>query len=174
MIARGFNSPQTSSLGRLFDAVAALVGLRGAVLYEGQAAIELEALAKTYTGPTTVYPFILHPGHPATLDVTPLLSALVKDMKEGVPVASIARCFHRSVATMLARSCDYARQQTNLNKVALSGGVFQNEPLLEDLSASLQTMGFQVYTNRCVPPNDGGISLGQLAIAAARLRQAKK
>jgi hydrogenase maturation protein HypF len=166
MIARGINSPPASSLGRLFDAVAALLGLRDEVSYEGQAAIELELLAE----PTDyVYPFAISVGQPALLDIAPLIRAIVADLQQGVSIPQIAGRFHRSVAELLAMGCLPAREQTGLGIVALSGGVFQNRLLLEQLVARLEELNFQVYLNRRVPPNDGGLSLGQAAIAAAQI-----
>jgi hydrogenase maturation protein HypF len=168
MIERKINSPPTSSLGRLFDAVAALIGLRGEVVYEGQAAIELETLAGRKDLPDP-YPFATTEGAPTTLDVSPVIRAIVSDIQQGIPTNSIAGRFHRTIAQLLATACCEAREQTGLNIVALSGGVFQNRLLLERLIAHLEELSFQVYINRLVPPNDGGLSLGQLAIAAARL-----
>jgi hydrogenase maturation protein HypF len=177
-ITRGINSLPTSSLGRLFDAVAALVGLRSEVLYEGQAAIELEMLARQqeqgiHEGQSGLYPFTIRMRDqmPATLDVAPMLRALVSDIQQGVSTPQIADRFHRSIAKLLATACFGARKQTGLNIVALSGGVFQNQLLLEQLVKRLEEMAFQVYINRRVPPNDGGISLGQIAVAAAHLQR---
>lgn len=167
MIERKLNSPATSSLGRLFDAVAALVGIRSQALYEGQAAIELEMRATSASGS---YPFAIEDGAPAKLDVRPLIRALVTDLQAKTPVATIAGRFHVSVALMLAEACRRAREQTGLCAVALSGGVFQNRLLLERLLELLEEMDFHVHINRLVPPNDGGLSLGQAAIVAARLR----
>lgn len=177
MAAKGINSPPTSSLGRLFDAVAALLGLRNDVLYEGQAAIELEGLARTWRDDRKmdrgdqqdVYPFTSDDQSPMRLDVAPMIRAIVGDIRQGVAVPQIANRFHRSIAELLATTCFNAREQSGLNVVALSGGVFQNRLLLECLQARLERMAFQVYINRRVPPNDGGISFGQLAVAAARL-----
>jgi hydrogenase maturation protein HypF len=166
MITRGVNSPLASSLGRLFDGVSALVGLRQEVVYEGQAAIELEALALPAD---RAYPFAIKEGQPSLLDVGPLVRAIVDDLKEGVPTGLIAGRFHRSIAELLAAVCRLARAQTGLNEVALSGGVFQNRVLLEQLLALLEEAKFTVYRNCQVPPNDGGLSLGQAAVAAARL-----
>jgi hydrogenase maturation protein HypF len=166
MITRGVNSPLASSLGRLFDGVSALVGLRQEVVYEGQAAIELEALALPAD---RAYPFAIKEGQPAILDVGPLLRAIVEDLKEGVPAGLIAGRFHRSIAELLAAVCRLARNQTGVNEVALSGGVFQNRLLLEQLLGLLAEAKFTVYRNCQVPPNDGGLSLGQAAVAAARL-----
>jgi hydrogenase maturation protein HypF len=173
MIARGINCPSTSSLGRLFDAVAALLGLpvdSPVQRYEGQAAIELEQLASTATGMCESYPFAIGEQTTAELDVRPLIRAIVDDIRQEVPASRIARRFHSSIASLLAQTCAMARERTGLNTVALSGGVWQNRLLLEELSGLLADMAFQVYTNRRVPPNDGGLSFGQLAIAAARLR----
>jgi hydrogenase maturation protein HypF len=166
MIERKLNSPPTSSLGRLFDAVAALLGVRLVVEYEGQAAIELEAQAEPVQ---TVYPFTIVAGVPAILDVRPAIRAIVGDVQRGVSIAQIAGRFHNTVAELLAMGCEEVRQQRGVNTVALSGGVFQNRLLLERLLHRLQSSSFQVYINRLVPPNDGGLSLGQAAIAAARL-----
>jgi hydrogenase maturation protein HypF len=170
MIAKDINCPQTSSMGRLFDAVAALLLLQTEVQYEGQAAIELEVLATTCTDHVTGYPFLLRPGRPMRLDISSVIDAVVKDIAQDVPRASIARRFHLTVTEMLATTCYDIRKQTGLNRVALSGGVFQNQLLLEQLMACLETMEFEVYINRRVPPNDGGLCLGQLTVAAARLR----
>jgi hydrogenase maturation protein HypF len=183
MMTKGINSPQTSSLGRLFDAVAALIGLRSEVLYEGQAAIELEMLAQSGSSKeaveanrlsTVVYPFSLGgqtsgQPQPRPFNVAPIIRAIVNDLQQEVPLPQIALRFHRSIAELLAIACFEARERSGLNIVALSGGVFQNRLLLEQLLARLEEMDFRVYVNRRVPPNDGGISFGQLAIAAARL-----
>ncbi|HEU5099886.1 MAG TPA: carbamoyltransferase HypF [Roseiflexaceae bacterium] len=166
MIARRINSPPASSLGRLFDAVAALLELRDEVIYEGQAAIELEMLAEPGD---QVYPFAIGEGRPAQLDVAPMIRAIVEDIRHGVCLPQIAGRFHRSVAELLAATCLQAREQSGLGIVALSGGVFQNRLLLEQLMTRLEELSFQVYLNRHVPPNDGGLSLGQAAIAAAQL-----
>ena len=177
MIVRGMNSPLTSSLGRLFDAVAALLDIRGEVIYEGQAAIELEVLASRGASEIQpgeflqhdIYPFAIGDQTPALLDVSPMIRAIVSDLQRGIPTAQIADRFHRSIAELLATICFEARKQTGLDVVALSGGVFQNRRLLEQLMVRLEEMAFQVYVNRRVPPNDGGISLGQIAVAATRL-----
>jgi hydrogenase maturation protein HypF len=175
MIERGLNSPLTSSLGRLFDAVAAILGLRDEVLYEGQAAIELEMLASSVPpDEQPPYPYaLLRSGQgPLQIDVSPLLTALVEDLQHGYERARLARRFHRSLVVMFSDLCQRIREHTGLSQVALSGGVFQNRLLLETLVAELEASGFAVYLNRRVPPNDGGLSLGQLAVAAARLAAA--
>ena len=108
---------------------------------------------------------------PATLDVVPMFRAIVSNIQQGVPASQIAARFHCSIAELLATACSGAREQTGLNRVALSGGVFQNQLLLEQLVRRLEGMAFEVYVNRRVPPNDGGISLGQLAVAASHLQR---
>ncbi|GCF09974.1 carbamoyltransferase HypF [Dictyobacter arantiisoli] len=182
MMSSHLNSPPTSSLGRLFDAVAALLGLpqglaQSNVLYEGQAAVELEMQATYATDAmqeeTELYPFLMDriEGQMTTvLNVAPLIRAIVNDIQQGRTVPKIAYRFHCTIAELLAQACHEIRKQTGLSSVALSGGVFQNRLLLEQLITRLEAFSFQVYTNRRVPPNDGGLSLGQLAIAAAQLR----
>lgn len=159
MSARGVNSPPTSSLGRLFDAAAALIGLRGEALYEGQAAIELETIAAR---DQPAYPFNLSDGAPFEIDVRPMLAALVADLRARAPAPAIAGRFHASVAEFLAAGCARVRAASGIEAVALSGGVFQNRLLLERLSRILLGAGFRVYTNRRVPPrNDGGSAWGR-------------
>ncbi|GIV98151.1 MAG: hypothetical protein KatS3mg057_2808 [Herpetosiphonaceae bacterium] len=178
LIERGLNSPPTSSLGRLFDAVAALAGvspaeLTGSVSYEGQAAAQLEALAATAEDRSgeALYPFAIVDGAPVQLDIRPLLRALVDDLLHGTPAALVALRFHHSVAELLAACCLAVSRRIGIRHVALSGGVFQNRLLLERLVARLAALDFEVYVNRRVPPNDGGLSLGQAAVAAARLER---
>jgi hydrogenase maturation protein HypF len=136
------------------------------VAYEGQAAIELEQLAAPDEPP---YPALTGEVRPARLDATPLIQAMVEDILQGATAPQIAGRFHASVAELLALACEGARAESGLQRVALSGGVFQNRLLTERLVARLERAGFQVYLNRRVPPNDGGLSLGQLAVAAARI-----
>jgi hydrogenase maturation protein HypF len=178
MIAQHINCPPTSSLGRLFDAVAALIGLRSEVLYEGQAAIELEMLARQQAGSIykeqfDIYPFTIRMGDqmPAILDVALMFRAIIGDIRQGASTSLIAYRFHVSIAELLAAACVNARERTGLDIVALSGGVFQNQLLLTKLVQRLEEMAFQVYFNRRVPPNDGGISLGQIAIAATHIQR---
>ena len=171
MIARGLNAPMSSSAGRLFDAVAAALGLGGEVIsYEGQAAIELEALADSAgedAGPG--YPFArAGDGAGLLLDPTPLWPALLDDLAAGVAPARIARRFHRGFCEAVAAlGCEIARDR-GLDTVALSGGVMQNRLVLEGLSTQLRGHGLTVLLHRQVPSNDGGLSLGQAAVAAAR------
>lgn len=106
-----------------------------------------------------------------TLDVLPMIRTIVRDIQNGLPLSQIAGTFHRTIAELLLVTAVEARDQTELNCVALSGGVFQNRLLLERLLTRLEELDFQVFINRLVPCNDGGISLGQLAVAAASLRK---
>lgn len=166
MISKGINCPNTSSLGRLFDAVSALLGIRKEVGYEGQAAIELEMLA---VKSEAAYPYDIHEGEPALLDVKEMIAAIVDDILNGVDRAYIAGRFHNTVAAMLTEICLRLKKKTQIKTVAMSGGVFQNQLLLEQLLRRLKFAGFRTYLNHKVPPNDGGLSFGQAAVAAAQL-----
>ncbi|MBK6404241.1 MAG: carbamoyltransferase HypF [Holophagales bacterium] len=167
MLATGTRSPVTTSAGRLFDAVAALVGLHPKAGFEGQAAMALEALADP--SERGAYPFPLVAGAvsgaPATLDWGPLAFALLEDGARGVGAAIRSGRFHNALVDGIAAVARLA----GAPRVALSGGCFQNRLLLERASARLAADGFQVLTHRLVPPNDGGIALGQVLVAAARI-----
>jgi hydrogenase maturation protein HypF len=158
-LERNINCIPSSSMGRLFDAVAALIGLRRQVTYEGQAAIELESIA----GSTDrIYPAEIRDG---VFDPTPLLAAILEDLKSGIPHNQIAGAFHNAVATWILKASHLAREQTGLNLVGLTGGVFQNVTLLRQAVRKLHDDGFEVLTHRKVPANDGGLALGQIVIA---------
>jgi hydrogenase maturation protein HypF len=172
MLERNFNAPLTSSMGRLFDAVAALAGIRDRVSFEGQAAMELEWLAILET-PESYYPFELIDGTDQTnwgkawnIDTRPLIRAVARDASQGVSCARIARRFQSTIVELIACVCQRLRNATRIDAVALSGGVFMNGLLTSEASRRLTDLGFRVYRHRKVPPNDGGLSLGQLAIAA--------
>jgi hydrogenase maturation protein HypF len=172
MLERRFNTPLTSSAGRLFDAVAALTGVRHHVNYEGQAAIELEWLA-TDVAPNGTYPFEVSraqesPDCPFLIDTRPLICGAAEDARNTVETGIIARRFHTAMVDLLADVCGRIRQATGLGVVVLSGGVFLNALLTREAVERLAREGFRVYRHRLVPPNDGGLSLGQLAVAAAR------
>jgi hydrogenase maturation protein HypF len=163
-IEKQINAPLTSSMGRLFDAVASLLGVLQTVTYEAQAAIWLEAqVDPTETG---IYPFDIQHD---LFDPAPALRAIIQDWHAGIPTAQIAARFHNSVAQAVRDLCHDARQSTGINSIVLSGGVFQNVTLLTKTVALLKD--FTVYTHRLVPPNDGGLALGQAAIAAYQLRE---
>jgi hydrogenase maturation protein HypF len=174
MIDRGVNSPRSSSCGRLFDAVAAAVGVcRDRASYEGEAAIELEALVHPGAASTVRgYPFAVRPGAVPVLDPGPLWRALLADLRAGVGAGAVAARFHGGLAIALVDlAADLARART-VGTVALSGGVFQNRTLLELLATGLRARGLQVLQHRQVPANDGGLALGQAAIAAMRILMA--
>jgi hydrogenase maturation protein HypF len=162
----GVNSPLTSSAGRLFDAVAAILGVRDAVDYEGQAAIELEQRADP--AETAAYPAAIDDGDPLVIRVGDLVRAVVADLRGGVPAATVAARFHHGLADATVAACRRLSAATGIRTVALSGGVFQNRLLLGRVTDGLERHGLRVLTHRRVPPNDGGISLGQVAVAAAR------
>ena len=197
-LERGLNCVPTSSMGRLFDAVAALVGVRQRTQYEAQAAVELEAAACAAAGPDGAAPAELGaytfglrdreppdrcaepapggstartpergPG-PLLLDPAPVLSAVVADLRAGVAAPVIAARFHAAVADAVRRVCVLLRERTGLEEVALSGGVFGNALLASAAARALRGDGFTVLRHRLVPPNDGGLALGQLAVAARR------
>jgi hydrogenase maturation protein HypF len=171
MLERRFNTPLTSSVGRLFDAVAALAGVRDRVSFEGQAAMQLEWLALE-TAADGAYPFELTPAAPGSpedvlvVDTRPLIRAVARDRSVGVGAPAIARRFHSTLVEITAAVCARVRNSTGLSAVVLSGGVFMNVLLTRVVAARLDGEGFHVYRHRLVPPNDGGLSLGQLAIAA--------
>lgn len=163
----GTNSPLTSSAGRLFDAVAAILGLRDTAGYEGQAAITLEQRADPAEG--GAYPVrILDERSLVTIQVADLVRAVVEETRAGVVPALVSARFHNGLAAVTAAACARIRESTGIGTVALSGGVFQNRLLLDGLVRALELKDFRVLTHRAVPPNDGGISLGQAAVAAAR------
>ncbi len=162
------NTPLTSSLGRLFDAVSALAGVRQQVNYEAQAAIELEACRDL--AETGVYPFDVLRSPPSSslqVDPSPLIRAVVQDVYTATPASIISARFHNSLAQLVLDLCIRLRQETGLTTVALSGGVWQNMTLLTQSLRMLRQAGFNVLTHRLVPANDGGLALGQAVIAAA-------
>jgi hydrogenase maturation protein HypF len=162
-IERGINAPLTSSMGRLFDAVASLIGIRQTVNYEAQAAIELEALVEEKE--TGVYAWETGDWR-LEIDSSSLIRAIVADVRGGVSIPILAARFHNSIALMTRNVCCQLRAEFGLNEIALSGGVWQNMTLLQKTLALLHDENFVVYIHRLVPANDGGIALGQAVIAA--------
>jgi hydrogenase maturation protein HypF len=154
------NAPLTSSMGRLFDAVAALIGLRSEVTYEGQAAIELEAIVDPEE--TGAYTFAITG---ETIEPWPVIRSLLADWRSQVPLSKIAARFHNGLADMSLDVCLLIRSREGIEDVALSGGVWQNMTLLAAARKRLQAAGFRVFTHRQVPANDGGLALGQAAVA---------
>jgi len=168
MAQRGINAPLTSSAGRLFDAAAAILGVRDAINYEGQAAVELEQLADA--AETGAYPARIEPGQPFQVRGGDLVQAVIDDLAAGTAPEVIAARFHHGVAALIEAGCLLMRDRHGLDTVALSGGVFQNLLLLGRTVTRLEARGFRVLVHSRVPCNDGGISLGQAVIAAARDR----
>ena len=170
MIAHRVNTIDTSSCGRLFDAVASLAGLRQQVTFEGQAAIELEAIAAE--GLSDSYPFAIDAdGGADTLDFRPAIERIVAEVRTGTPAPAIAARFHNAVAEAIVEVCRRLRAAEKLNRVCLSGGTFQNMKLLARTLTGLRRLGFEVFIHAQVPPNDGGIALGQALIATEALRE---
>ncbi|MGH7211630.1 MAG: hypothetical protein ACREF1_09245, partial [Acetobacteraceae bacterium] len=174
MIARGVNAPLASSCGRLFDAVAAAVGLcADRVQYEGQAAMQLQAAAeRAGTAEDGAYPFAIArpaPGAALHLDPAPMWSALLDDIAAGTATERIAARLHAGLADAIAR---LVATLAPPGRIALSGGSFQNRRLLEQVMERLAARGFDVLTHRAVPANDGGLALGQAAVAAAHMLDA--
>ncbi len=177
MLERGVNTPLTSSAGRLFDGVASLLNVRHRVAYEGQAAAELEWMARSGR-PGQSYPFAIHEGDvqaagdndgdvPAEVDWGPMLEGLVGDLRAGAAAADLARRFHDTLAEMIVG----VASRQGLERVALSGGCFQNRYLTERAVARLREEGFRPFWHQRIPPNDGGIALGQV-VGALRSRRA--
>lgn len=169
----------TSSMGRLFDAVAALAGVRQLASYEAQAAMELEALGdgpawtrqpsdQDPPAPAPSYHFAVLPGEPLQIDAAPLLEQVVADRLAGAPASVISIGFHTAVAQMTCDLCQRIRKSTGLETALLSGGVYQNRLLLRMTRNLLRAVGFHVLMHEKVPPNDGGLALGQAAIAASK------
>lgn len=175
-VERGLNTPVTSSCGRLFDAVAALIGVRGEVTYEAQAAVELEMMTVSdleKNGPEQdnwllrSYPYdIERVDEKLVIRISKLFSSLVSDLQMGIARVVIGHRFHATLAHMVLNVCCQLRDERNLNSVALSGGCFQNRLLLRLTASALRDKGFKVLTHHRVPPNDGGIALGQVAVAS--------
>jgi len=163
-IARGLNSPLTSSCGRLFDGVSALVGVRGQVDYEAQAAIELEAIADE--GEAGYYPFdIARQNGIEIVQFGRLFEAVIQDLDKGCRPEVISARFHNTMSQVVVEICQRSAKRTGISKIALSGGVFQNRLLLRLTVEALKKAGFSVLTHKQVPTNDGGVSLGQAVIA---------
>jgi hydrogenase maturation protein HypF len=164
-IRQKINSPLTSSCGRLFDAVSALIGVRGEIAYEAQAAIELEMLAYDDEAESGDYPFaIVEQDGMNVVKLQELFSVVVSDLQGNTAQATIAARFHNTMARMIMESCQRILKKAGIPQVVLSGGVFQNRLLLRKTACLLEAGGFKVFTHRQVPCNDGGVSLGQAVI----------
>jgi len=170
LVGRRVASPETSSMGRLFDAVSALLGICTRVSYEGQAAIELEAA--TVAPDRAFYPFNLDVTEtPWTIDPRDIVRDVLRDVRAGTPRGLIAARFHTTIVELIRAVCVVARRERGLATVVLSGGCFQNLFLLEHTAARLERGGFDVRFHRRVPTNDGGISLGQAVVALAKKKE---
>jgi hydrogenase maturation protein HypF len=165
-------SPVTSSMGRLFDGVSALCGIRATVNYEGQAAIEFEALATGAASDGSYRLEVIDAGDGRlTLDPRRMLRTIVRDLARDEAVGVIAARFHDAVAQTTAHACAQLAARRGTDAVALSGGVFQNRLLLDGTAAALRGAGLRILVPERLPVNDGGVSFGQVAVAAARLRK---
>ena len=169
MMKQEINSPLTSSCGRLFDAVSALMGIRHQVNYEAQAAIELE-MAILPSDDRTAYPMeLVLEGEKWIVSTRTLFQALLEDLRRNVPIGVISRRFHNGLVEALARIANLLRETTGLSRICLSGGTFHNVYLSQQLESRLLAAGFEVFTHHEVPAGDGGLSLGQAVVAAASL-----
>ena len=168
IIQKGFHSPLTSSAARLFDAVSAILGICGTISYEGQAAIRAQSLARE--GVDSRYEFVIEQNDDcAVLSFGTMIHEILADIKNKEDLEFISAKFHNTVAEAVAEMCVFIRKQEHINKIALSGGVFQNDLLLRLVTDKLLTRSFEVYCHSVVPPNDGGLALGQAAVALAKI-----
>jgi hydrogenase maturation protein HypF len=163
----GFGCVPTSSMGRLFDAVSSLAGVRHTAEYEAEAAIVLEGLARSAAPGAGAYQFAVNGGDPAVAEPGAVIRAVAADVRAGVPAAVVAARFHAAVAQLIADLAELCREQTGLDVVALGGGVFQNVLLIAAAERGLGERGFTVLRPRLLPPNDGGIAIGQLVVGAS-------
>lgn len=171
-IERRVNAPLTSSVGRLFDAVASLLGVRHRARYEAQAAIELAALAEAGAGADGAgrpYAVVLKGEWPIVVDPAPIVRSVAVSFRAGVPVPVVAARFHATLVAAVVEVCRRLLRATGITRVVLSGGVFQNVALLEGVRQGLAASGLEVFSHRLVPPNDGGLALGQAVVAEAQL-----
>jgi hydrogenase maturation protein HypF len=164
MLDRHVQTVETSSCGRLFDAVASILGLCHETTYEGQAAIELEAAASGAEAPEG-YAFAFRDGDPFQVDMRPAIEAIVQNFFARAPIPDIAARFHQTMADVVVDACLRIRQSDGLNRVCLSGGSFQNLRLYSQATKGLRERAFEVFVHHRVPANDGGLSLGQAVIA---------
>ena len=168
-VRKGINSPLTSSAGRLFDAAAAAVGFLRPVTFEGQAAMWLEGLAET--DEQGAYPVAIHEGDVLTVDPTALILETARDMLSGSSPGRVAARFHNTMASLVADVMERLARKTGITTVGLTGGCFQNKFLTERVLERLRERRFEVLLHESVPPNDGGIAIGQAVAARARLRK---
>lgn len=165
MIDKKINSPETSGMGRFFDGISAILGVRETISFEGQAAIELEMIACEEDN-LSHYDYSWDEDEMISVDAAMIVKGVVADLLLNEDISVISRKFHTTIIYLYSDLCGVVRDKTGLNKVTLSGGVFQNGILLEGFVKRLEGLGFDVYTHQQVPTNDGGIALGQAIIAA--------
>jgi len=168
MISRGINSPLTSSLGRLFDGIAAITGIRSRVYFEGQAAMEMEMAADQVT--EAHYNYEWEAGEYYRIMPQPIVRGVVEDLLKGIRPSEISAKFHCTLIRLFSDICEIVSRERDIKRVVMSGGAFQNAILLTGLTKALEDRGLQVFSHRIVPTNDGGICLGQAMAAAAILR----
>ncbi len=171
MARQQINAPMTSSLGRLFDGVAAIIGLRQQVAFEGQAAMELEMMADEHED--RHYAFTWQGRQVKQFAVQPIVAGVVEDIRAGMPAFLISRKFHNTLIQGFAALCNEIGRETGIRQVVLSGGCFQNKLLLEGLIGELTRRQFEVFSHRLTPTNDGGIALGQAIIGAQAINGIK-
>jgi hydrogenase maturation protein HypF len=169
MLSRGLGTVPTSSCGRLFDAVASIIGVRHEITFEAEAAIDLEMLAGAERGGMNAYPFAIADDDPMQIDVRPMIREIVDDVLHGASRERIASRFHITLAAIIDEVCRRIRRRDGVNRVCLSGGSFQNMVLVHRTVGALRRSGFELFLHSRVPPNDGGISLGQAVIANERI-----
>jgi hydrogenase maturation protein HypF len=171
MIKKRINSPMTSSMGRLFDGIASMVGIRQHINFEGQAAMELEMMSDDTT--TEAYDFEMISDKSPVIQTFPIIRGVAHDIAKGVSQQVIGSKFHQTIVRLFTKVCEMVRSKTGINTVAMSGGVFQNRILLCGLKSSLKDKNFKTIAQKKVPCNDGGLSLGQ-AVAAAAIASGRK
>jgi hydrogenase maturation protein HypF len=174
MLQSGLNSPRTSSAGRLFDAVASLLDLRQTVGFEGQAAMELEALATTAETDDDYLVKTFEQDGAIVLDWGPMLVGIRQDLRIGESRAMIAKKFHNTLVSMMLRVADAVFGEDAERRIVLTGGCFQNRLLTETAIRRLSDAGYRVYWHQRIPPNDGGIAVGQIMAATRQLRATKE
>nr|WP_312291464.1 carbamoyltransferase HypF [Clostridium chromiireducens] len=173
MIDKNINCVETSSMGRFFDAVSSILDICQKVTYEGQASMELEALINNNDNDSSYDYYIFNKDNELIIDTIPIINSVVNDLRAGTSKNMIAQRFHNTVISFSVDICKRLRILHNINDVALSGGVFQNNYIFVGLVNALETQGFNVYSHSIIPTNDGGIALGQLVIADAKLKSNK-
>ncbi len=174
IIKSGIQTPESSSMGRLFDGIAAILGIKSKISYEGQAAIELEEWAGETLGQPYAFSVIGDSSSlPYVIDPLPMIAAIANDVHDGIDIGEIARRFHGTVVEMACLLCVKIREELGLTRVVMSGGVFQNRLLSLGLKERLLGEGFEVYHHCQVPANDGGLALGQVYVANQLIQAGK-